>query len=49
MAKRIAPTPILEGEDAKEFLKEMKRPNTPEEKMQEKLNFYKKGKNKSHL
>ncbi|MGL4670336.1 MAG: hypothetical protein ACRCVG_07090 [Methanobacteriaceae archaeon] len=31
MAKKIAPTPILDGKDAEEFLKEMKRPNTKEE------------------
>ncbi len=33
MAKPIERTPILEGESAKEFIKDMKRPNTPEENM----------------
>lgn len=32
MAKPIAPTPILSGVETKEFLKEMKRPDTPNEK-----------------
>ena len=31
MAKPIALTPILKGEAAKEFLKDMERPDTPEE------------------
>ena len=31
MAKPIAPTPTLKGKDTKIFLKEMKRPNTPNE------------------
>ncbi len=32
LAKPIAPTPTLSGVETKEFLKEMKRPNTPNEK-----------------
>ncbi|ALT67928.1 hypothetical protein [Methanobrevibacter millerae] len=32
MAKPIAPTPTLFGAETKEFLKEMKRPDTPNEK-----------------
>ncbi len=32
MAKAIASTPTLEGNDTKEFLKEMKRPSTVNEK-----------------
>ena len=32
MAKPIAPTPTLSGVETKEFLKEMKRPNTLNEK-----------------
>ena len=32
MAKPIAPTPTLSGVETKEFLKEMKRHNTPNEK-----------------
>lgn len=31
MAKPIAPTPTLNGKDAKRFLKEMKRPNNENE------------------
>lgn len=31
MTKPIAPTPTLKGEDAKRFLKEMKRPNNENE------------------
>ena len=33
MSRPIASTPVLEGEAAKEFLKDMKRPDTPEEKL----------------
>ena len=32
LAKPIAPTPTLFGDETKEFLKEMKRPDTPNEK-----------------
>lgn len=32
MAKPIAPTPTVFGDETKEFLKEMKRPDTPNEK-----------------
>ena len=32
LAKPIAPTPTLFGAETKEFLKEMKRPDTPNEK-----------------
>jgi hypothetical protein len=32
MAKEIAPTPVLEGKDAYNFLLEMAEPSTPEEK-----------------
>ena len=32
MAKAIASTPTLKGKDAKNFLKEMKRPSTDNEK-----------------
>lgn len=32
MAKEIAPTPVLEGKDAYNFLKEMVEPATPEER-----------------
>ena len=31
MAKAIAPTPTLRGNDTKSFLKEMKRPNNKKE------------------
>lgn len=31
MAKNIEKTPTLTGESAKEFLEDMKRPNSPEE------------------
>ena len=31
MAKPIAPTPTLKGDEVKEFLKDMERPDTPEE------------------
>ena len=31
MATKINATPTLEGEDAKRFLEELKRPSTPEE------------------
>ena len=38
MAKPIAPTPTLSGVETKEFLKEMKRSNTPnEEKIKERI------------
>ena len=33
MAKPIVATPTLEGKAAKEFLKDMKRPDTPKEKL----------------
>ena len=33
MSRPIASTPILRGDAAKEFLKDMKRPDTPEEKL----------------
>jgi hypothetical protein len=32
MARPIQPTPILEGEDARRFLREMKKPSTDKEK-----------------
>ena len=32
LAKPIAPTPTLFGAETKEFLKEMKRPDTPNDK-----------------
>lgn len=31
MAEKIAATPVLEGEDAKRFIKNLKTPSTPEE------------------
>lgn len=31
MAKPIEKTPVLEGDSAKAFIEDMKRPNTPEE------------------
>jgi len=32
MAKKIAPTPVLEGKDAYDFLVEMSKPATKEER-----------------
>ena len=39
MAQAIAPTPTLKGRDAKNFLKEMKRPNNKKEnEIKERIN-----------
>ena len=31
MARKVAATPVLEGEDAKRFIKNLNTPSTPEE------------------